>query len=125
MAGPEGSKYYNIFLKHKAWLVSIDDDHIMGDSELELLKLIRSEGSLKAAADELKMSYRKAWGVLKKIEQLLGFNLIDRQRGGEKGGRSYLTHDGNKLLDAYISMKEEFEQSTKKITKKFFNTINK
>ena len=52
MAGPKGSKYYDVFLKYRIWLENNSGEGILGDGKLELIKTIGELGSLKAAADK-------------------------------------------------------------------------
>jgi len=125
MAGSKGSKYYNVFIDYKVWLASPDGEGIIGDGRLELLKAIDKLGSIRAAADELKISYRKAWGNLKKAESLLNFPLVEKTRGGKEGGKTVLTKETKILIDAYADFHKEFNESTGIIIKKFFNKLNK
>ncbi|MFP4023092.1 MAG: winged helix-turn-helix domain-containing protein [Thiohalospira sp.] len=124
MAGPKGSKYYNIFLKFKVWLENTDQESILGNGKFELLDFIDQFGSLKAAADKMEISYRKAWGMLKDAEEKLGFQLVEKQRGGQHGGNSALTDDGKILIEAYKELLIEFDEAIYQITKKFFNKVN-
>jgi len=45
-----------------------------------VLKSIEKTGSLNQGALEMGMSYRKAWNVLRDIEDRLGFALIERKQ---------------------------------------------
>jgi len=126
MAGSKGSKYYNIFLDYNIWLKRKDDaSKVLTEEHLNLLNGIEKSGSLVAAANELKISYRKAWGIIKDAESILGFHLIDKHRGGRAGGHSELTEEGKSLLLAYREMREDFDTSVKRIVKDFFQKINK
>jgi molybdate transport system regulatory protein len=125
MAGPKGSKYYDVFLKYRIWLENTGGDSVLGDGKLELIKCIGELGSLKAAADKIGISYRKAWGNVKEAEENIGFALVEKQRGGQHGGQSFLTEEGRKLIEAYEELMLEFDIAIYKITKKFFNRINK
>jgi len=89
---------FEIFLNYKLWLSSVTGEGIIEEDKYKLLKLIDAKGSLKAASDELGISYRKAWGDMKKAESLLGYELIIRQRGGKSGGQSLLTEKAKKLI---------------------------
>ena len=124
MAGPKGSKYYDVFLKFKVWLENTDGEGILGDGKFELIDQIDQLGSLKAAADKIGISYRKAWGNVKDAEEKLGFLLVDKHRGGQHGGNSVLTSEGKKLIEAYKELLVEFDDSIYQITKKFFNKVN-
>ena len=125
MAGPKGSKYYDIFLKFKVWLENTNRESILGDGKFELIDCIDQLGSLKAAADKIGISYRKAWGNVKDAEEKLGFTLVEKHRSGQHGGSSVLTPEGKKLIEAYKELLVEFDDAIYKITKKFFNRINK
>ena len=124
MAGSKGSKYYNIFLDYSIRLDHKKSGNILDNYKFELLKKVKRTGSLKAAANELGVSYRKAWGNVEDIEKGLGFKLLERQRGGAEGGKTTLTAEGEKLIEAYEELRAEFNNSIYKITKKFFHSIN-
>lgn len=125
MAGPKGSKYYDIFLKFKVWLENTEGESILGNGKFELIDYIDQLGSLKAAADKLGISYRKAWGMIREAEEKLGFCLTDKRRGGQHGGNSVLTAEGKILIEAYKELLQEFDDAIHQITKKFFNKVNK
>lgn len=125
MAGPKGSKYYDIFLKFKVWLENTEGESILGNGKFELIDYIDQLGSLKAAADKLSVSYRKAWGMIKEAEEKLGFPLTEKHRGGQHGGNTVLTEEGKELIEAYKELLVEFDEAIYQITKKFFNKVNK
>ncbi|MBS0011377.1 MAG: LysR family transcriptional regulator [Bacteroidales bacterium] len=125
MAGPKGSKYYNVFLKYQINLETVDDEKILDWEGFELLNTIRAKGSLAAAASEMKMSYRKAWGIIKEVEKRLGFKLVSKHRGGAEGGYTELSAEGTELMNAYNELINQFNTSMKEVTRKFFWSINK
>ena len=125
MAGPKGSKYYDVFLKFKVWLENTGGESILGNGKFELIEGIDQLGSLKAAADKLGISYRKAWGMIRDAEEKLGFCLTEKHRGGQHGGNSVLTEEGKELIEAYKELLIEFDEAIYQITKKFFNKVNK
>ena len=107
----ETQKYSNIRVNYGFWITDEERHNILGDHEWALLNHINKMGSLKAAATEMQISYRKAWGDLKTAETKLGFTLIDKQRGGEQGGKSELTDEGEKFVNAYNVLMENFQKS--------------
>ncbi len=107
----EQPKYSNIRVNYDIWISDEHDQKILRDQDWALLKHISNLGSLKAAANALQISYRKAWGDIRQAESLLGFALIEKQRGGESGGKSELTADGQKFYDAYNLLMQNFQQS--------------
>jgi molybdate transport system regulatory protein len=125
MAGQRGSKYYDIFLKQQVQLVTKEDDLIINEEGFRLLVEIKKEQSIVAAARNLNISYRKAWGLLREIESVLGFNLVGKHRGGKAGGKTDLTEEGLELIEAYLILKTELEEKVHDPVKKFFKKINK
>lgn len=123
MAGPKGSKYYNIFLKQQIQLVS-EDEVIINEEGFRLLREIEKEQSIVAASKNMGISYRKAWGLLRDIEYALGFSLVGKRRGGKAGGRTTFTEEGKELLDAYSDLVKDLESTDKEVIRTFFRRIN-
>ena len=125
MAGSKGSKYYDIFLDFSIFLKHKEDNHpVLTEEHFELLLDISELGSLAASAEKMQISYRKAWELVRQSEKTLGFQLIEKHRGGKDGGNSVLTEEGKKLIVAYKALRNDFDTSVKKIVKDFFQTIN-
>jgi molybdate transport repressor ModE-like protein len=124
MAGHKGSPYYDIFLRYEIWLESLGKETVLNGEGFSLLQEIEKTGSLTGAARNLEISYRKAWGIMREVEQHLGFPLVDRRRGGAAGGRSNLSPEGIQLLRAYRSLHHETDIAMKNIAKVFFGRIN-
>ena len=124
MAGSEGNRYFDIFLNFEIWLENRKAEVIVNKLCLELLGHIKKMGSIASAAEACGISYRNAWGNLKDTEQRLGFTLVDKQRGGQTGGNTLLTTEGERLLDAYSALNEEIDLAVKGVVKRFFRSIN-
>lgn len=91
-------------LKCKIWLAEdprAGGTGFLGEGRFRLLKAIDRAGSLRKAAEQLGISYRKAWGDIRSAESHLGFPLLERHRGGRSGGASALTEQAKQLLQAY------------------------
>ncbi|SFM62733.1 winged helix-turn-helix domain-containing protein [Thermodesulforhabdus norvegica] len=80
------------------WLEG-DGGVVFGPGRAQLLAKVQECGSLRKAAEELGMSYRAAWGKIKKTEELIGKPLLE-QSGTRKDGYS-LTAFGRRLLESY------------------------
>lgn len=115
----KNKNYDGISLHYKIWLTSVSGEGFMGDGKWILLKTIDNLGSLKAAADELKISYRKAWGDLKKIETFINIPVLERQRGGKNGGTTILTEEGKKLVRTFDKFHKETNIKIEKAFEKF------
>ena len=97
--------------KCKLWLSSKSIEGVFGDGKWRLLEAIERTGSLSAASKSLRISYRKAWGDLNKAQDALNVNLVEKQRGGNIGGRTILTSDGKKWLRAYSKFRADVEKA--------------
>ncbi len=85
-----------------------------------LMALVRERGSLSAACQEMHMAYSKAWKIIHKAEEDLGFQLMEGRRGGEYGGATVLTEKGEAFLDQYLAFTEEVDLLTEKVFHKYF-----
>ena len=109
--------------KFKLWLSTKDAEGVFGDGKWRLLQTIDRTGSLRAASELLKISYRKAWGDLKKAQENLNVTLVEKQRGGNKGGRTVLTDEGKKLVEAYAKFRADVEKQIKKSYGKYIQEL--
>ena len=111
--------------RFKLWLNSNNIEGAFGDGKWRLLKAIESEGSLRAASQLLRISYRKAWGDLKKTQTALGLALVEKQRGGNMGGQTVLTAEGEKWIEAYNGFRGDIEKSVAKAFDRHFENLDK
>ena len=81
----------------------------MSDYRVRLLTLVAESGSLAVAATTMGLSYRRAWGKIKELEQNLGFALVQSAVGGAGGGHTSLTEAGVAFVHAYRRFHERME----------------
>ena len=112
-------------VRFKLWLSSKNAEGVFGDGKWRLLKGINNKGALKADSKTLGISYRKAWGDLKKAEQCLNISLVEKQRGGDKGGGSGLTNQGKKWVKAYTKFRSDIEKAVEKAYEKHIKGLIK
>jgi molybdate transport system regulatory protein len=108
----------DIRARFKLWLSAGAQDGAFGGGKWRLFEAIERTGSLRAAADALEISYRKAWGDLRKAEKALNLQFLDRRRGGSDGGETRLTDMGRKWLAEY----GRFQARVQKAVEKEFQT---
>jgi molybdate transport system regulatory protein len=104
---PDQKRTSDILLNYKIWLSTENGQGIMGDGKWKILKAIEEYGSLKAATEALDITYRRTWGDLKKIEDLLGFAVLEKSRGGKTGGHTQLTEKGRLLVGAFDRLHQQ------------------
>lgn len=86
-------------LKYKIWIDQ--DGKAFGEGPYKLLEGIKKTGSLSQSAKALNMSYSQAHNMMKTLSQKLGFPLINSKSGGPGGGKTEITPEAQRLLDAY------------------------
>lgn len=85
-------------LRLHLWLEN-DKGVALGLGRAKLLAKIAEHGSLKAAAEDLGISYRAAWGKIKRTQEVLGVKLVDKPRGNREG--LILTDLGRNLAEQW------------------------
>jgi molybdate transport system regulatory protein len=93
----------------KLWIEK-DGKLALSDYRVRLLRLVDETGSLADAAAAMQLSYRRAWGKLKEIEQNLGVKLVESAVGGAGGGSSRLTAEGRQFVERYERFRAAVEQ---------------
>src|SRR4030042_5032039 len=90
-------------IKTKFWIEN-NGEVVLGGGKTALLQAVDRLGSIQGAADEFGMSYRHAWGAIKKIEKRAGFKIVDTKLGGKEGGGARLTEKGKAFVDRVDSL---------------------
>lgn len=104
-------KYDNIYVDYSFSLKDEKHGVIITPEMWTLLKNIQTEGSISAAAVNMKISYRKAWDMVKNCEMRLGIRILNKFRGGAGGGKTVLSSEGEKLMRAYDKMVSDVEKA--------------
>src|SRR5690606_30531235 len=73
----------------------------------ELLQAVQAEGSLSRAAGTVSVSYRHAWGLVRKWENRFHAPLVHMQRGRGRGAR--LTVLAERLLQARAQLAQQVQ----------------
>ena len=98
------AKAPHIYLK--LWLQH-ENKILLGLGRAQLLKKIGELGSIKKAAESLGMSYRAAWGRIKRTEAAMGFALLtaaDTKRAG-----CSLSPAGREAVEAFLAWHEDVD----------------
>ncbi len=77
------------------------NEKCFGSGVAQLLQLVQQHHSLRGAAIAMGMAYSKAWTVMRRCEEELGFPLLIYATGGKNGGGATLTPEAEALLAAY------------------------
>lgn len=111
-------------LKTKIYLVNSENEKFMGIGVVWLLEEIQKHSSLRAAANEIGISYSKAYSMMNMLENSLGKVILVRRRGGYSREGAYLSEFGKEFLKTYKSFHQEIKEITKAPYDKFDSEIN-
>ncbi len=101
--------------KLKLW-VEKDGAIVLSGYRVRLLQHIDETGSLAEAARRMGLSYRRAWGKIREIEENLGVRLVESEVGGAGGGSTHLRPVGERVLALY----SQFEASVQADVRRLF-----
>lgn len=85
--------HVKIWLEHEGAI-------LLGVGRAQLLLRVHTMGSLKKAAESMNMSYRAAWGRIKRTEAALGIPLVEAA-GTRRGGYS-LTPAALQVVEGFL-----------------------
>src|SRR5215210_8877432 len=90
-------------LRPRIRIVSQNGTIVMGPGKADLLDAIGRTGSIRAAAEELEMSYMRAWTLVRVMNAAFRSPLVEKERGGPAQG-AQLTQRGEEVLRLYRQM---------------------
>lgn len=92
-----------------------------GQDCIRFLELIQVTGSMLCACQCMHMSYSKGWKMINELERQLGYPVLIRNQGGDRGGGSTLTREGQSFLSRFQSMQEEILRSAQACFHRYFS----
>jgi len=109
-------------IKSKFWIEN-KGEAVLGGGKAGLLLTVDRLGSIQRAAEEFGMSYRHAWGAIRKIEQRAGFKILDTRLGGkDRGaqltpeGKAFVKHVDSFLKNLQAIVEKRFKEKLKEIS---------
>ncbi len=103
-------------IKGRIW-IEINDETFIGEGKAQLLKRTAELGSLRKAAAEMNMSYRKAWYSINHMNKAGREPVIILKHGGIKGGIAQLTPFGKTVLEEFDKLNKYFRDFLDRRTK--------
>lgn len=99
-------------IKSRVWL-ELNDKVLLGNGRVTLLKKIIETGSLSKAAQEMNISYRKAWNLIDSINKASEQPIVISSKGGNKGGGTSVTDYGISMIKKFDLLKEHYHNFLK------------
>lgn len=87
-------------IKSRIWIES-NNNVLLGEGRVHLLKAIQETGSLSKAAKSLKISYKKAWQLIDSVNKSAKEPVTINSIGGKGGGGAELTSYGKSLINVF------------------------
>lgn len=94
------------------------DDILLGPGKADLLDAIDRTGSIRKAADDLGMSYMRAWTLVKTMNDGFVEPVVESTRGGSGRGGAFLTPTGRGVLAIYREMQRRSLEATRSARRK-------
>jgi molybdate transport system regulatory protein len=86
----------------------------LGPGKAELLELLEETGSITKAARKMKMSYMRAWSLIRTMNHCFKAPIVVSKHGGAHGGGgAKLTDDGRQILQLYKKMNDQCLRSVR------------
>ncbi|MFZ6036823.1 MAG: winged helix-turn-helix domain-containing protein [Bacteroidota bacterium] len=92
----------------KFW-ISYNGKSLLGKGKMQLLRQIDRYGSLRQAAEELNLSYRKAYYMIYSMNKTAEQPIVEMKRGGKNGGLSELTPYGKWLILEFDKIEKQLD----------------
>lgn len=92
-------------IKSRIW-IERDGKPFLGYGKILLLKKIDERNSINAAANELSISYKKAWEMINSINESGRQPVTIKRTGGKNGGGTVVTSYGKELICQFEELNE-------------------
>lgn len=80
-----------------------------------LLFLLADTGNMRRACDMMGLSYGKGWDLVNRLEEVVGVKVVERSRGGRRGGTTSLTEAGRRVLCSYQRFEDRVGSGVRKV----------
>lgn len=92
--------------RHARLKVQVDlrDGARLGPGKIQLLELIRTEGSLSRAAEAMGISYRRAWLFVQQVNTTFDTPAVATPEHGRGGAAAQVTEFGDELIRRFRSL---------------------
>lgn len=102
-------------LHARLWLVNEAGDNWVGIGRVQLLRAIEQTGSIRQAARQLGMSYKRAWSLVEALNALGPEPMVVKEAGGRHGGGTVVTDYGRATLELYARMEAHLKRCAEAI----------
>jgi molybdate transport system regulatory protein len=95
--------------KHKLWL-TWDGLFLMGPNYLRFLAGVEESGTIRGGGKAVGWSYRTCLNRVRRMERVLGHEVLTTSRGGRSGGSARLTPEARRLVEVFTRWRAEVDR---------------
>jgi molybdate transport system regulatory protein len=95
--------------KHKVWL-TWDGAFLMGPNYLRFLAGVDESGTIRGGGKAVGWSYRTCLNRIRRMEQVLGHEVLTTSRDGSSGGSARLTPEARRLVRVFTRWRQEVDR---------------
>ena len=112
---------HNSAILHPVLHMKLEQESAFFSARLKLLLyLLADTSNMRTSCACSGIAHSKAWEMINRLEQHLGYSVVERQRGGRSGGSTRLTEQGREFLVTYHEFEEAVHHFTQMEFKKRF-----
>lgn len=116
--------YHNSQLARPVVSVSLYKERPFFDEKIAmLLTLVDETRSVRAAGQQMQLSYSSCWNIIRTLEGQLGCTLIERTQGGAGGSQSHLTQRGRLLLSRFAEYEKRIRAEAEALYPEYFGGL--
>ena len=116
--------YHNSQLARPVVSVSLYKERPFFDEKIAmLLTLVDETRSVRAAGQQMQLSYSSCWNLIHTLESQLNFPLIERTQGGAGGSQSRLTQRGRLLLERFNAYEQKLRDTASELYESYFGGL--
>lgn len=104
-------------------IVRDDGVIVMGPGKADLLDEIQRQRSIRRASEALKMSYMRAWLLVRVMNEAFGSPLVNKLRGGAERGGAELTDLGREVLRLYREMEAQAREAMRPAARRLLTRL--
>lgn len=100
-------------ISSRIW-IDAGQEPFLAEGRMELLQQIIQERSIRKAALNMNMSYSKAWGLIKSLNENSSQPVVVKTAGGKDGGCTEVTKFGMKLMNNFSQLQKRHKEMLQK-----------
>lgn len=90
-----------------------------------LLRQIKRLGSVREACASSGISYSKGWDIIRSAEDGMGCRIVERQPGGQHGGKAAVTAKGERMMELFEEYEDRVRQAAEGIFEELFLNMHR